>query len=318
MSLFGRLFKNPELPHAPERYPEFYLRWERDGEPYGPMFFDHLFRSWRNEPVQGRFVNEQRWRPFAEFRTILAHLHASSAQVQRLEKLGAPISGPGALSYTEAFQRIGELEEIRSAARSQRQAELDAEPVKPNIRKQLAQFNIDCPSTLTNGEAKALVRAHKERLALDEQWQDITPRLTRLGVSIDYSQTEAWQASTDKAASPLDDLEHILSELDGFPALAKQFPWPEPLQPANAAPLLDKIMDAVRAAEDAEYTIRERELVVDQGQYRLMGKMPKAQMNQLRLAVALQEIAGIYAEERDLLPLIQRYLPEVRFRDLDD
>ena len=52
MSLFGRLFKKPELPRAPERYPEFYLRWERDGEPYGPMFFDDLFGGWRNGATQ--------------------------------------------------------------------------------------------------------------------------------------------------------------------------------------------------------------------------------------------------------------------------
>ena len=78
-----------------------------------------------------------------------------------------------------------------------------------------------------------------------------------------------------------------------------------------------KIQSAIDDGDDAEGQIEDREFLVGFDEYRLVGKLPKKQLNAAIRNVVENALRGKWDFERDILGCVKTYLPNVRLKTIE-
>jgi len=283
------------------------------------MSFEHLFREWSRDPLQGRFIDQQRWQSFRRFREILEELHASKDQIHELEKLGTLIESSETLSFSDAYHKIQALKAQRRSKNRVNAVERDRGKPTSYIRRQFKEYEFELPTDITHGQAKKILNDHRDRIRVDEQIANVEKSLQALGVEIsERMDKDVLVRESESGLCPVDNLEIIADCCKKIPALASAIYWPKRFDGAFIEKLMNALESAVMEAEDAVDLIKDRELVLQQGDFRLVGKLPKKQLDILASDVATRALRGAYSEDRDMYDLVQHHLPDVELRDIDD
>ena len=78
------------------------------------------------------------------------------------------------------------------------------------------------------------------------------------------------------------------------------------------------IETAIDEIENAIDELREREFFVGYDEYKLIGRLSKKQFNALSNEILRQVAAGQWDFDRDILTCIEKYLPDVRMKVIED
>ncbi len=313
MGLFSSLFSQKGST-KPEDYERIFVKWDRDGKEYGPMQFDDLLlRDWSGPPKWGRFEGESRWRGYGHFLKILNRLDAAQEQVVFLEAQGIEIDA--GLSFKEALNlvelRQGELKEIRAAEK----LEKEKLPATTHIRKKMAGCGIDYPDNVTRAQAKELLARYED----EQELLGLTKKLAKKGISIQnlVINAEAKESNKDNM-SIVDHLGSLIDLLDQLDKLDVEYTTPSEINLTTVPAFNERVEAAIFEAENAEEEIKERELLVDCDTFRVVGKLPRQQMNCLQKEIIEKVLSNKWEFDRDIIGCIEAHLANVKLKPLDD
>ncbi len=310
MGFFKSLLKS-KLSEKPEDYKRIYFRWEVGGQEYGPLFFDDMItRNWSGPPIEGRFENENEWRQYAYFLKILDNLKASQNQLSMLNKHNINIDKEN-LKFREAIELIENNEDELRKQRAIEKQEKEKLPATRNTIKKLESYGIKFHDNITRSEAKILISKHEEK----EQIKQIVKDFNKRG--IDISSKFEIETSINESANKfsftelLSDLNDLFTRLIEFDVT---YTLPEKLNAELISKINNKIENALFDAEDAEEQIKDREIFVKEGDFKIVGKLPKSNMQKLNKEVIENHLQGSWDFERDVLKLIRKHFPDIKLK----
>ncbi len=313
MSLFKSLFQN-NISENYEDYSKLYFRWEREGKEYGPLDFeDMLTRNWSNPPIEGRFENEQKWKDYTFFEKILNCLKISREQISEMEKLGIEPVDPN-ISFKEAVSIINsKREEIRKQRKKDRDKK-DKLPATKQTIKKLKDFGIVHSENITQGEAKRLIANFKDQ----EQLKDILKYFNDNNFSIfNHLSVENIINEDDKTLPTFDQFEELYTIIKTLMESQIKINFPESLNRDEMDKFITKLSDAEFEAEDIEEQLKDREIILGNDEFKVVGKLPKSQLLKIRTEIINRYLTGDWNPDKELKEIILKHLPDLTFKEID-
>lgn len=312
MNIFKSLFKT-KTSNRPEDYSKIYFRWDREGKEYGPLWFDDMItRKWSGPPLEGRFENESKWKPYSYFQKILSNLQISNEQISLMEKLGMSNIN-SELSFVDAVNNIQKRNEELSLQREKEREEKEKLPATKQTRKKLIDLGIEFDDNITRREAKELIGYYKDKEYLKEIFEFFKKNNITFVESLSV---DAILKGVDDDLPSFDQLDEFYTTFESLDNTELHFDLPKKMNKADLEKLINQMYEAETDAEDVIEQLKERELFVGPVEYKVVGKLPEKQLKKIYTFVFNKYLANDWDIDRDLGDAIKTFLPEIRLKEI--
>lgn len=313
MKFLQSIFKN-EISDRPEDYSNIFFRWDREGKEYGPLWFDDMLtRKWSGPPLEGRFENESKWKEYSYFQKILDVLKISKKQISEMTKMGITSIDPN-MSFKDAVNVIQlKNEELRKQRKKER-AEKDQLPATKQTMKKLIDLGIEFEKNITRIEAKKLLAYHKDKEYLSEIFNFLEKNNFHFVKQLSF---DSIAKGTNDNLPTFDQLEDLYTTLQSLADVKIEYNFPNTLNKVELEKLINRINDAEFEAEDIEEQLKDREIFLGDTEFKVVGKLPKNQLKNIRTHIINKYLCGEWNIDRDLKKVIEIFLPDVILKEIE-
>jgi hypothetical protein len=322
------------------------VKWDTDGKVYGPYDFERLFQlGWSSWPLYCKFINDSKWRKINYFFNIRDQLKASKDQKEYLTKYNINFSEK--LLHLEAKQIIDEDENLRRQKEvekaDQERKRKGALPATPQSKKKMNDLGITFSPDITRDRAKFLIERHEFLIQLDKlkisydaeiSKKEAKARLERFHYQFDsISRLKSLAANRVISSESenidlsllndeelydwgyyLEELEKLINNLEELNVRHPVFSFKNK---ENLTDLVDLIESALDESEELLSEIEDRELYINNNDYKVAGRLNKKALSNFRIKVIEAMLSNRWDFDRDMLELVSKYLPSVTLKNMD-
>jgi len=313
MGFLKSLIKS-EFSDKPEDYFKIYFRWERDGREYGPLGFeDMLTRKWSGPPIEGRFENGTKWREYSYFQNILTVLKISREQITEMTKMGIEQVDSN-MSFKDAIKVIQLKNEELREKRVKERKEKEQLPTTKKTIKQLKDLGIEFNENITRVEAKRLISDYKDREYLTEIFSYLKKNKFTF---VDQLEIDTVAKSSDASLPTFDQFDELYSTLQSLSDYKIEFNSLNSITKDEMEVFINRLYDAEFEAEDIEEQLKDREIMIGDDEFKVVGKLPKKQLLNIRTDIISRYLSGEWNSDKELMEIVNRHLPQLELRKID-
>jgi len=313
MNFFKSSFKT-ETSNNPEDYPKIFFRWDREGKEYGPLWFnDMISRKWSGPPIEGRFENESIWREYSYFEEILNNLKISQEQISKMTKIGITNIDPN-MSFINSIKTIEiKKEEFRKKREEEREEKAQLPATNQTIKK-LNSLGIKYRENITRHEANELIVYHKDKEYLSEIFNFL--KKNNLDFIEQLSLDSVLKGSVENLPT-FDQFDELFSTMQSLLNFDIDYNYPNTINKDEMEKLINRLNNAEFESEDIEEQLKDREIMIGSNEFKVVGKLPRNQLIKIRTHIINKFLADEWNSDRDLIKVIEIYLPEVNLKEIE-